>query len=59
MELAKSVRLTPCPSRLIPMAEPLYPLNRRLGGSQGPPGRFEEEEISCPYRDLDPESSSP
>jgi hypothetical protein len=51
--LDEGERLTPCPSRLIPVAETLYPLNRELGVSQGPSGRFGEEESSCPYRDLD------
>jgi hypothetical protein len=36
------------PCRFTPGKEPLYPLIRKLGGSQSRSGRFWEEKISCP-----------
>jgi hypothetical protein len=41
--------LTLRPCRFMPVKQPRYPLNRRLGGHQSWPGRFREQKISCPY----------
>jgi hypothetical protein len=37
---------------------PRYPLDMRLGGPQGQSGYYREEEISCPYRESNPDSSA-
>jgi hypothetical protein len=37
---------------------PLYPLDRRLSGPQSRSGRWTEENISCPCRGLNPNSSA-
>ena len=47
------------PGRFIPRKELLYPLIGRFVGPRSRSGRFCRSDISCPYRDPNPLSSSP
>jgi hypothetical protein len=54
----RSTRSLSCPSRFSPEKQPRYALNKKLGGSHSPSGRFEKEKMFSHCRDLNPGSSS-
>ena len=59
LELDKGKWSTSCPGCFMPRQKTWYPLNLSLGGSWRWSGHSGEKDISCPWWDLNPWSSSP